>query len=630
MPDPRTPPRKRHRSKGPGSPRPPALRKPVQGERERGRPKERSVKVDPVPTEIPDKKQKVKKEKKEKDKKEEKSDKKREGSKKRAGEKKEAKGEGKREKRDKKGKKEKKDKKDKKEKKKGTKKNVKKESKKRRSDEKSDAKRIKYVPCVKEKIEHIFDDKGDSRADEGCSEATTRSSSRVRSTTSMSSKEKAEQKLRELTAIMGDSDHDESEEVTDEEELLAMGDEVNAEGAEEEDSDEEAEEMGSEEEEDKEEDEGNSSEESGDEAEDDDEGETSGESEEEKDDNKEEKEREQEEKKKLEHALVPVVKTSQESVQVMRNSMTNKKEWDTFTRQAKTKMPIALNDTYQASKTELFNMWLDSNYSWSACALAVERKHQESNTAKKGWKAIQGKELKNRYTAEKWEQVKKKRLEQGLYYKDDDFPDDDDETWYFVKEGESVSNKVEVQESMTLAARLDMDENMRQAITNEENGLMKVGALPKVSVASTSGNKALMEAIGDKVSAPAKRKPKKEEEKPESVTPLTWVGKGKSTLPEVLKAAADCRTASLKLAGMEYAQELAGNLLKQAEELEKHYKLLAKHVNNESEKDVKLVLGTTSTRLAAVEQAQAAAAAFLKKPNPKKKAKGTKDGKEKK
>lgn len=460
MPDPRTPPRKRHRSKGPGSPRPPALRKPVQGERERGRPKERSVKVDPVPTKIPDKKQKVKKEKKEKDKKEEKSDKKREGSKKRvaaeaqeaqekevaklkevqekAGEKKEAKGEGKREKRDKKGKKEKKDKKDKKEKKKGTKKNVKKESKKRRSDEKSDAKRIKYVPCVKEKIEHIFDDKGDSRADEGCSEATTRSSSRVRSTTSMSSKEKAEQKLRELTAIMGDSDHDESEEVTDEEELLAMGDEVNAEGAEEEDSDEgeadseteeeEAEEMGSEEEEDKEEDEGNSSEESGDEAEDDDEGETSGESEEEKDDNKEEKEREQEEKKKLEHALVPVVKTSQESVQVMRNSMTNKKEWDTFTRQAKTKMPIALNDTYQASKTELFNMWLDSNYSWSACALAVERKHQESNTAKKGWKAIQGKELKNRYTAEKWEQVKKKRLEQGLYYKDDDFPDDDDET----------------------------------------------------------------------------------------------------------------------------------------------------------------------------------------------------------
>ena len=53
---------------------------------------------------------------------------------------------------------------------------------------------------------------------------------------------------------------------------------------------------------------------------------------------------------------------------------------------------------------------------------------------------------------------------------------------------------------MTLAARLDMDENLRQAITNEENGLMKVGALPKVSVASTSGNKALMEAIGDKAS----------------------------------------------------------------------------------------------------------------------------------
>ena len=131
-----------------------------------------------------------------------------------------------------------------------------------------------------------------------------------------------------------------------------------------------------------------------------------------------------------EHALVPVVATTRDAVQTMRNSVTNKKEWDTFTRQAKTKMPILLNDSYQNNKTELFNMWLDSDFSWSACALAVERKHQESNAAKKGWKAIQGKELKQRYTPEKWEQVKNRRLEQGLYYKDDDFPDDDDdEAW---------------------------------------------------------------------------------------------------------------------------------------------------------------------------------------------------------
>lgn len=72
------------------------------------------------------------------------------------------------------------------------------------------------------------------------------------------------------------------------------------------------------------------------------------------------------------------------------------------------------------------------------------------------------------------------------------------ETWYFVKEGEALTNKVEVTESMMLGARLDMNEDMRQAITNEENGLMKAGALPKVTVASASGNKALMEAIGEK------------------------------------------------------------------------------------------------------------------------------------
>ena len=45
----------------------------------------------------------------------------------------------------------------------------------------------------------------------------------TRSTTSMSSREKAEQKLRELTAIMGDSDHDDSEgEATDDEALLDL------------------------------------------------------------------------------------------------------------------------------------------------------------------------------------------------------------------------------------------------------------------------------------------------------------------------------------------------------------------------------------------------------------------------
>lgn len=83
------------------------------------------------------------------------------------------------------------------------------------------------------------------------------------------------------------------------------------------------------------------------------------------------------------------------------------------------------------------------------------------------------------------------------------------------------------------------------------------------------------------------------------------MAKGKTSLPDVLKAAADCRTSSLKLAGMEYAKELSDNLLKQAEELEKHYKLLSKHVHDGAEKEVKLVLATTGARLAAVEQAQA-------------------------
>lgn len=136
-----------------------------------------------------------------------------------------------------------------------------------------------------------------------------------------------------------------------------------------------------------------------------------------------------EEEAKTSHALVPVTRGTQSTALAIKNSVSHKKEWDNFCRTAKSKMPIQLNEMYATQKQELFNLWMDCDKSWSKCTFEIDRRQQVSNTASRGWTSIQGKELKLKYSEEKWEQIKRKRKEQNLYYPDDDFPDDDDETW---------------------------------------------------------------------------------------------------------------------------------------------------------------------------------------------------------
>ena len=65
-----------------------------------------------------------------------------------------------------------------------------------------------------------------------------------------------------------------------------------------------------------------------------------------------------------------------------------------------------------------------------------------------------------------------------------------------------------------------------------------------------------------------KAKPGKEEEGSEPAEPETWAKKASSCLPLILKDASDARTASIKLGGMEYASELATQLLEHATKME--------------------------------------------------------------
>ena len=285
---------------------------------------------------------------------------------------------------------------------------------------------IVFKPAEKQKIQHIFT----------TPEAKTTRSPSPPPLSRLSSKEQAEKRFEELTKHLKDSDleDDESSCPASDIERFMNGEEATPQNEEAESEDEEEEEP---EEEDQENDE-ESDEEDADKEEEDESSQTSSENaSEEEDEEQDESEKESEKGEKTdeteapshEHALVPVTNDSQEKAIVLRNSVTHKKEWDAFCRTAKGKMPAQLADMYLASKNELFNLWVDSGMDWSKCKMEVQRQQEAKNTGKRGWKAVQAKELKLQYSAEKFEKFKASRLASGLYYKDPDFPDDEDDSW---------------------------------------------------------------------------------------------------------------------------------------------------------------------------------------------------------
>ena len=294
---------------------------------------------------------------------------------------------------------------------------------------------IVFRPARKEKIEHIF-------TTPECK--ATRSPSPPR----LTSKEKAEKRFEELAKHLKESDLEDDDSSCPASDIeRTMNGEMRpaeAEAESEDEGEEEQEEEDQEEDEEDEEDE-EKAEETESEADDsraaektEEEVEETSESSSENASEKEEAEEgESEEAQKKEkgsktppeqHALVPVTTASEEKALALRNSVTHKKEWDQFCRTAKGTMPVQLSDMYLSSKQELFNIWVESGRDWSKCQMEVERKQEAKNIGKRGWKAIQAKELKQKYTPEKFEKFKASRLASGLFYKDPDFPDDEDDS----------------------------------------------------------------------------------------------------------------------------------------------------------------------------------------------------------
>ncbi|CAK9103632.1 Uncharacterized protein SCF082_LOCUS48402 [Durusdinium trenchii] len=183
--------------------------------------------------------------------------------------------------------------------------------------------------------------------------------------------------------------------------------------------------------------------------------------------------------------------------------------------------------------------------------------------------------------------------------------------WYFVRQGDEITQKEQCIESLGMKAKVDVDPDMRSALTSED-GLLRPGALPKVSGASAAGSKALLQAITSGVAAPKKKKKEEEEEEAKEVEPQTWVEKANALLPDILKEASEGRKLSIKLNGMEFAEELSKDLLSHAGELEDCYKKLATKVGEGNGKVIKAYVNTANELMTKGSKAQAGKTTCLK------------------
>ena len=69
------------------------------------------------------------------------------------------------------------------------------------------------------------------------------------------------------------------------------------------------------------------------------------------------------------------------------------------------------------------------------------------------------------------------------------------ETWFFMRTGQKFERQDETRESMELEAKSKIDSQLRQALTDEDSGLLKPGLLPKVDAATPAGSKALLASL---------------------------------------------------------------------------------------------------------------------------------------
>lgn len=244
------------------------------------------------------------------------------------------------------------------------------------------------------------------------------------------------------------------------------------------------------------------------------------------------------------------------------NSVTHRKEWMQYCRQAKNpaKMQKSLLPMYQTQdgKLDLFRLWLDRGQSFLECELEVKRKQVQENAAKSVESALSRAQLlaDGRYKEEDVDDLIRRQTEAGNYFNDPNFPNRVDLRRYILNT-ELTRTKTDLRSnetSLSSRARLETHEAMAMAedgadfshaSTAAPSFATLLGALPSPSAPTETGNndvqpnekgKKPRRKKGETPAAPPGGNPGGNPDPP-PVVPLTPLQKANTTKKHVLPGA---------------------------------------------------------------------------------------------
>lgn len=158
------------------------------------------------------------------------------------------------------------------------------------------------------------------------------------------------------------------------------------------------------------------------------------------------------------------------------------------------------------NKVDVFNCWLDSGRNWDECKMKVTRKHTSESESLQGWIAVNGKDLVAQYGKDKAKTLMDKRSGQGLCYDHEDFPNDELERFYYMKKPKEMNKKSSVTDSAKIEGAANLDGDMLRHLTDESEGIFRLGGLPEGHASSSAGQKALLEGLEGSVGAAPKKR----------------------------------------------------------------------------------------------------------------------------
>ena len=123
----------------------------------------------------------------------------------------------------------------------------------------------------------------------------------------------------------------------------------------------------------------------------------------------------------------------------------------------------------------------------------------------------------------------------------------------------------------SIEGKENLNKDMLKALIDENDGMFRAGAMPSAVASSSAGQKALLDGLvaGGVQAAPKKTPKPKDKDESKPAEPKSQVELAADLMASILAESTAARKKSMSLGAVNYAGELASQLLAYAEKMEK-------------------------------------------------------------